>query len=155
MKTCMRKFIVLSLSAILSVPFAVGAQAAFTPPPAPEAEAFAGQDDGGISLFFTHINVVKYNFVINSGGLAYIDSSMYLESNGTSCKIEAVLQRRKLHEGWATVKTFTATGQARALMSYDWYLYSGYEHRVIFNFYAYENGRLAEQITKTSPIRSY
>jgi len=159
MKKSMRKFLSMILASAMS--FSLGTLVYASPtdgesPPAAQSYApTASVRDGPISVQYIYTDAVTYSFLINPGGLARIDATMYLESNATSCKIEAVLQRRKSGGSWGNVKTVTATGSSFVVMSESLYVSSGYEYRVMFHFYAYVNGRLAEQIDKTSPIRTY
>jgi hypothetical protein len=93
----------------------------------------------------TYINQVYTSLYISSNGLSNSYSYIYAYPGVDSVRISMYLQR--YNDGWETVKHWAQDFDGTyGQLSKDWYVYSGYEYRVLTYFYAYE-GSATESVS--------
>ncbi len=118
------------------------------------AEGPTVQSDSVFSPNWTYIADIGDSLGIDSSGKAAM-TSLIVAYSGTSVSMINYLQRYE-NGSWTSVQGWSSSTQGtRGNWSNTYYVYSGYNYRLLTYFYVYNNGSLLESTSITSPTKYY
>lgn len=108
-----------------------------------------------VGVQWDYLSRVKSELSINSFGVAKATGSATLQDDSCSVSVVVNLQQLKSN-GWATIKTWSESGESPCIVSGSYAVPSGYDYRVetIATVYNGNGNKLEESITYSS-IKNY
>ena len=137
-----KKFLMLSLTILVALSLFV---------PTSALAASSSPNTGTITPYWTYIHTVYDWMGIDSSGKASMVSDMDTYSGSvTQVKMVNYLQRYQ-NSTWSTVNSWSQTTSGTyGYWSNTYYVYSGYNYRLLTYFYAYNGSTLVESTSLTS-----
>jgi hypothetical protein len=110
--------------------------------------------DSVMSPQWTYINYVTNSLTINSSGKASMMSTINTYSATQVCMFN-YLQRYQ-NGTWSAIQSWYSTTQGKfGVWTDSYYVYSGYNYRLLTYYYVYNGSSIVESTTLTSPTSYY